>query len=311
LKNKTKNQHFISKSEQKLNALDTDKNKIYRFEKLNERSIKGFKCVSIKNNLSKDDLFTFKFENDKYRFNFEFFYVQYEQDIHKWTMQLLNKINQKQEDITDEIYQIFISKLMNFIRNPYNIKKVINTFNVTLNYIPTSEKYKEINEELKKMNEDDQQKICREFDVSLEEYRNWLLIILLTIGAKSEDGENLIYLLANRLFDPINMTIDIKIFKYSQKSVLLADRGFIELCRDTDLFNFSINLTKRVFISYTFLAKNHNKDLENNLSFQPIDVDIIKDDFEMLNKYNSLVVNQSCRFFYCSDNNFNSNYKIE
>lgn len=311
MKNKTKNQHFISKSEQKLNALDTDKNKIYRFEKLNERSIKGFKCVSIKNNLSKDDLFTFKFENDKYRFNFEFFYVQYEQDIHKWTMQLLNKINQKQEDITDEIYQIFISKLMNFIRNPYNIKKVINTFNVTLNYIPTSEKYKEINEELKKMNEDDQQKICREFDVSLEEYRNWLLIILLTIGAKSEDGENLIYLLANRLFDPINMTIDIKIFKYSQKSVLLADRGFIELCRDTDLFNFSINLTKRVFISYTFLAKNHNKDLENNLSFQPIDVDIIKDDFEMLNKYNSLVVNQSCRFFYCSDNNFNSNYKIE
>lgn len=310
LKNKTKNQHFISRSEQKFNSLDTDKNKIYRFEKLHERSIKEIKCVSIKNNLSKDDLFTFKIGNDKDRFNFEFFYIQYEQDIHKWTMQLLDKIDQQHADITDEIYQIFVFKLMNFIRNPYNVKKVINTFKSTLSYIPTSEKYKEINEELKKINEDDQQKICMEFGISLEEYREWLLINLLTIGAKSEDGVNLLYLLTQSLFDPVNMIIDIKLFKYSQKSVLLADRGFIELCRDVDLFNFSINLTKRVFISYTFISKKHRKDIWNNLSFKNIDVDIIEDDFRILNKYNSFVVNQSCKFFYCSENNVVCNYEV-
>jgi hypothetical protein len=74
------------------------------------------------------DVFSFDVLPDKTRQNFEDLFGGYEATIQKSTLSLLSKLDRGgSSDIKEEILAIFVAKFMNFLRNPFSIKKVLNT----------------------------------------------------------------------------------------------------------------------------------------------------------------------------------------
>ena len=151
LQDVTKNQHFIAQVEQRLNAINPsakeENQKIYSFS-LNARetysiildSDAGFKISST---LRFNDLFSFDvLGKEPVRYNFEKLFHQYESKIKENTEILLLKLASS-GDIKTEILNIFMFKLLNFVRNPYSIKKVLNTFPQLFQFHPTNSVHRE------------------------------------------------------------------------------------------------------------------------------------------------------------------------
>tara|TARA_R110002020_G_scaffold117006_1_gene267700 strand:- start:770 stop:1198 length:429 start_codon:yes stop_codon:yes gene_type:complete len=135
--NETKQQHFISAYEQGLNSLNPNalkrsNKKIYSFT-LKDRQSQSFKLdnqkgTSIDSSLSAFDLYSFDMIDKDIRLNFEDLFKKYESLLEINTTSLLSKILKKDNNVKDEIYYLFFIKFLNFIRNPYCINKVFNTF---------------------------------------------------------------------------------------------------------------------------------------------------------------------------------------
>tara|TARA_B100000745_G_C20075921_1_gene367452 strand:- start:54 stop:458 length:405 start_codon:yes stop_codon:yes gene_type:complete len=131
LQDVTKNQHFVPQVEQRLNAINPsakeENQKIYSFSledresyAINLDSEKGFK---ISNTLSLNDIFSFDvLEKEPARYNFEKLFHQYEASIKINIESLISKLPYVGADITSEILNIFISKFLNFVRNPYSTR---------------------------------------------------------------------------------------------------------------------------------------------------------------------------------------------
>ena len=94
--NRTINQHYISQSEQRLNAINPNANsrkqKIYQFKIENrdlwEVSLVSHSGVKIANNLSDTDLYSYHLLNDGDRENFEALFDRYESKIDFYTKEL-------------------------------------------------------------------------------------------------------------------------------------------------------------------------------------------------------------------------------
>ncbi|MND33320.1 hypothetical protein D3C81_858070 [compost metagenome] len=82
MENLTRNQHFISQSEQRSNCIDDcrpkDKQRIYKFEIADRENsvvrLTNTAGVKIKKNLSFDDLFSFDVKSSSIRRNLEHFF---------------------------------------------------------------------------------------------------------------------------------------------------------------------------------------------------------------------------------------------
>ena len=131
--NATSNQHYISQVEQRLNARNPK-------AKLSNQCIYSLSLVDreaftlaldpqegrlISKNLSLRDLFSFDVLPNNARKNYEEAFKQYEGTLRANTVSLLRKLDQGPEDIKEEILAIFVAKFMNFLRNPYSIKKAL------------------------------------------------------------------------------------------------------------------------------------------------------------------------------------------
>lgn len=95
--NRTKNQHYISQVEQKLNSInlevDRSKRKIFEYE-IVDRELDIYQKtkltgVKIEQNLSFNDLYTFDILNDQIRSNFEEFFCKYENKVEILTRNLI------------------------------------------------------------------------------------------------------------------------------------------------------------------------------------------------------------------------------
>jgi hypothetical protein len=127
--NDTKNQHFVTQAEQRLNAANPeadDKNKrIYSF-KLVDRENYGLALEKpdgnrISKNLSASDIFSFDVAGDSdKRLNFEALFQKYEGHVAIHTNNLLDKLKTNNKDIKTEIIDLFSAKLLNFVRNPFS-----------------------------------------------------------------------------------------------------------------------------------------------------------------------------------------------
>src|ERR1035437_1155068 len=147
MNNNNTTQHYVSQGEQRLNSLNPAANHsnqhIYSFT-VTEResftlSLDSPRGRSISKSLALRDLFSFDVIRDSTsRFNFEAFFQQYEADMESNTIALLRKIEQgSSEGLKKEILEIFVAKFMNFLRNPYSVRKVLNTIGHILRLHPT------------------------------------------------------------------------------------------------------------------------------------------------------------------------------
>src|SRR5699024_1615173 len=97
------------------------------------------------------------------------------------------KCNDGYQDITLEVVNIFLYKLMNIIRNPYFIKETIVIFEDLLETDISKD-----DDIIRVMNftSEGKDKIYKEYNITADDYKKWLMIIYLTIAKK--DGEGLL-----------------------------------------------------------------------------------------------------------------------
>ncbi|MDC4271680.1 hypothetical protein NQ630_13305, partial [Acinetobacter baumannii] len=143
--NETRNQHYISQVEQKLNCIDPSlprqRRRIYKFNLIDREQLTSELVnpngVRIEKNLSFNDLYTFDVFSDNSRNNFELFFGQYEDKIEETTNNIITKLKNEESILIEELKVLIFSKIMNFIRNPFCIEKILNTYGELSTVSPT------------------------------------------------------------------------------------------------------------------------------------------------------------------------------
>lgn len=328
--NKTRNQHYISQVEQKLNSIDPlvdrTKRRIFEFEIL-DREQHSFKLtnengVKVEKNLSMNDLYTFDMLNDSTRINFENFFKKFEDKIESLTNNLEEKIKSKEDISEHEIIDLVSAKFLNFLRNPFGIKKVLNTFYPLKKLIPTD---KELLKEFRKINPNNiylSPEQLNKLDVSIEEYLDWLRTIFTALTVEIQ-GKSIAEYLVEKLFDPEAQVINLVLSIYDSQTCLLSDRGYVDYgaLYENKSFAMGFNLNKNMFL--TVVIKNNSldefineyPDLKSKLDIlkakgqsrfiqSGIDLNVFYNNLELLKAYNENVIFQCQKNFYGSTSNF-------
>ena len=262
LRNVTKNQHFLPQVEQRLNAINpkakSENQKIYSFS-IKDRdagivSIDSEKGVRISKNLSLHDLFSFDvLGKEASKYNFEKLFHSYEVMIKSNTESLLSKIESTKADIKIEVLNIFRSKILNFIRNPYSIKRILNTFSSMKDLFPIDPVHHENFERVLNGNKPQQKHLCKQLDITENEYQEWLATIFLLLTPMKEEQLNFLDQFIKRIYENPNSLIKVCIYTYDDETCLISDRGFsfYELENNTTVWDF--NLYSHGFIRYIFV----------------------------------------------------------
>lgn len=254
----TKNQHYLSQIEQRLNSSRASRDKIYSFTLQNREdctvTLDKEKGTGIHSNLSFCDLYTFQFLEKGGRKNFERAFGRYEEKIEASTFGLLEKIKAKDNDILNELFDVLRLKFLNFIRNPFNIRKVLNTFGALADCYPLSEELLKEYRLLENRDDGGLERICQHFDVSKDEYLRWMRVIFLSLIDINDDEtmldnlikafiENKEYATAVFIYGVSNMDAD--------KKVLLSDRSYVDYnyAADGNLM-VAFNLNSNYFIKF-------------------------------------------------------------
>lgn len=317
LQNATKNQHFIPQVEQRLNAINPlakeENQKIYSFS-LESRESHAIKIVShngvkISKTLSLNDIFSFDvIDSEVERYNLEELFHQYESKIKHNTENLITKLPAIGSDVKYEIVNIFIYKFINFVRNPYSIKKVLNTFPQLRNVHPSDPIHYKNFERIINGRKPQQKHICNQLGITEEEYADWLSIIYLLLTPLEKSQPNFLEKVIRDLYGDPNLFIMVFIYTYDDKTCLLSDRGYSIPTPENDHMAWDFNLNSNSFIRYGFgnidsLSQSILcKELIESFKNRPKSIEAyhIKNDLNELEKYNKNVVYQ------CKNNVFNS-----
>jgi len=316
LKDTTKNQHFVAQVEQRFNAINPDareeNQRIYAFDLIDRESYKvkinPIGGVKISSSLSLGDLFSFDvLEGSADRYNFESLFQAYEEDIRNNTKSLMDKIATGEKDVKREVINIFASKLMNFVRNPYSIAKVLNTFPSLANVYPTDPVHWQNFLRILNGRKPHQKYLCEMLGVSEDDYKKWLSTIFLLLTPLESGKLNLFEQTIRNMYESPSSFVMIMIYTYKDKACLLSDRGY-STPLDGYGMAFDFNLCSNAFARYVF--GDINKIAPRSIPRWRLDEFIgmprdaclshIKDDLCMLEKYNRNIVYQCFRRVFCS-----------
>lgn len=326
--NDTRNQHYVSQVEQKLNCIDPSvekkKRRIYKFESLN-RDTQEYKIsvedgVKIEKNLTFNDLYSLEIFDDGTRDNFEKYFCQLEEKIEELTKEVLAS-----EQLDKEILlTLFNAKLMNVIRNPYCILSTINSYSSFCNYRPTDEYLAQHFNKIKTMRINDC--LLSELCVTEDQYRQWLKIIFyMVVPFRCPDGNSINFMMEviKIIFNPENMCISINLATHDNEICLLSDRAHVDLSKalSENSFGYEFNLTRNAFISFIFINNNLDNlarfaNIPENLTIKMKEIGISKlktpsleinkymNDDTLFSSYNSRVMYQCHTHFYAADRSF-------
>ena len=322
VQNETKNQHYLSQVEQRLNASNPDapKNsqKIYSFKVIDRESYKielqGNKARGIEKNLSWHDLFSFDVESKTVRNNFETLFGEYEGKIEVHTISLLKKLKENSNDIKKELLNLFVLKLLNTFRNPYCIKKTLNTIGKAGMHRPLDENLIKIFNKVETGNRPQQKWLCAQLGVTEEEYTDWLKTLFILLMRPDENQPNLLEQMVKSMYEADSHIINVFVFYYDEnfveRSILLSDRGFSIPAPDDEVMAYNFNLSSQAFITYAFQNVDNAapvgtpqkiidayKSTKNSVS-----VRMEKNNLDALSVYNRHVVYQAFEHVYCSSN---------
>ena len=258
--NNTKNQHFISQTELRLNAFNSgasDVNKkVYSFE-VRDRETFSCKLMSnqgskINGSLSIHDLFSFDVIDKSLRLNFENIFTQYEGRIKKYTESLLNKIATNDNDVAEEIVNLFVAKFLNFVRNPYSVEKVLNTFSSLQKYKPTQEPTKSNFDRLLSGNRPHQKYLCAVLGITHDQYVTWLGTLFMLLSEFRVGEPNFMEETIRSLFESPDTFVLVMVYRYTEGTCVVSDRGYTTPLPDGKHMGFDFNLNSTSFIRYMF-----------------------------------------------------------
>ncbi len=255
------------------------------------------KGINISNNLQILHLFSFDIlENNIYRDNFESLFESYESSIRDNTNSLIVKLEDYESDIQSEIINIFRSKILNSIRNPYSIEKNLKTFSEIKGLYPSDDVHRKNFDRVLEGKNPQQNYICKILGITEKDYRDWLATIFILLNSMEEDKVNFLDQAIIGLLENPNLYTRVYIYTYDEKSCLLSDRGFNIYTKDhTTVWEF--NLYSNGFIRYVFENIDHSElgvDKEVLDRFKSmhkeIDVKVLYNDLTALEIYNKHTV---------------------
>jgi hypothetical protein len=321
LANDTRNQHFLTRVEQKLNALnpqaDARNLRIYSFEVVDREnymlSLESPNGKPIGSNLSLFDLFSFDVPgNSRLRLNFEALFHKHEHYIEAYTKRLLAKLNGSGGDIKAEIIDLFAAKLLNFVRNPFSIVKVLNSFPGVASYDPVDPALLADFRRIVNGRKPHQAYLCTQLGISDAQYVEWLRLLFMLLVPMAKGRSNFFEEMIKNLVENRKTHVAAFVCEYDRDHCLLSDRGFSQPVADGPQMAFSFNLCATAFIDYIFAdpATLQGKAPPEfiaqaiaswqRLPEKQINVTFLRNDLDMLARYNRRVVEQCYRRVYCS-----------
>ncbi len=319
--NTTANQHFLSRTEQELNAHNPTAQhprnlRIYSFSLVDREKhqirLDDARGRSISRNLALPDLFSFSVINKRNRLNFEHLFGQYEVSLKANTINLLEKLRIGDSDIKKEILEIFAAKLMNFFRNPYSVKKVLNSIGGMLRFHPTDPGLLADYRAVLAGKKPQQEYLCRQLGIHADEYQRWLAALFMALFRPRPGEINLMEDVIKGLFENPSHQTNVMICRYvdehAGKRCLLSDRGYCNPSRGSETLAFSFNLCSNAFILYAFtdVAQLAGGTVPprviDDFKKQPkmAQVKLVTNQLPALSSYNRNVVYQCAHSVYCS-----------
>jgi len=322
LENSTRNQHFVTQAEQRLNAMnphaDARHMRIYSFEVVDRENytlaLESVNGRPIGTNLSLFDLFSFDVpDGNSVRHNFESLFQRYEKHIAVHTRNLLSKLNVGSKDIKAEIIDLFAAKLLNFVRNPFCIPKVLNTFPGLAAYDPTDPALLTSYRRIVSGKKPHQAHLCAELGITDAQYVKWLRVLFMLLVPMAEGQPNFFESMIKSLFENQKTYLSAFIFEYDSAQCLLSDRGFSQSIEDGPNMSFSFNLCSTAFIDFIFadpatLVQGkaspefvaHAISSWESLPEKQFNITFIRNNLDMLARYNRRVIEQCYKRVYCS-----------
>lgn len=320
--NDTANQHYVSQVEQRLNSLNPNaeprNQRIFSFALVDREtfalSLDSTHGRLVSKNLALRDLFSFEvIPESASRLNFEAQFQQYEATMESNTIALLTKLDQGSRDLKKEILEIFIAKFMNFFRNPYSIKKVLNTIGDILQFHPTDPELLAQYRAVLDGRKPHQAYLCAQLEISQEQYRMWLGALFLMLMRPAPNEVNFLEGTVKTLFERPSGFPMVCVYRYSgehaDKRCLLSDRGFANPLPPEPHLSFSFNLSSTAFVTYLFgsidgfnLPRPPAPEVIELYQKQTKNVRVVpfSNDLDALARYNQNVVYQCHRAVYSS-----------
>lgn len=320
--NDTRNQHFVPQVEQNLNAINpgstSGKFRIYSFRITDRQTyqiaLENPRGHAVASTLSMLDLFSFDvLGGGPLRLNLETLFHKYEANVEVHTRSLLKKLAVGSVDIKTELIDLFAAKLLNFVRNPFCIQKVLNSFPGVGAYEPTDPELLATYRRIVSGQKPHQAYLCRQLGVSHETYIEWLRLIFILLVQIDEDRPNLFEGMIKSLFEARDIQVAAFVWTYDQNCCLLSDRSFCQPIPDGPHMSMSFNLCATAFVDYVFADAATLVEGRASPAFMAnalaawrqrpqatINVTVTKNNREMLGRYNRRVIEQACERVYCA-----------
>ncbi len=336
LENPAKIQHFVSQTEQRLNGIPPDRNRIYKFEAVDKDNsiikLVHQEGVSIRSNLAIENLFSFD-KSGKLSKNFENLFQKYEQRMSNLVNKLEEELAKRSSNLGTILYETWLLKFLNIWRNPYGIKKCLNTFYMLTSYCPTDQYFLKCYRDIDSLKDNDLFEDFSNLELSLQEYKMWLKVLLLLL-MPTRQGKPFDNLFEQIAYDLLTNTTTFRFIRLHVLSesfpgrFLLNDRSYFYSTepRDKDLLIFNFNITDRIATTYMIVTPQRafqeamrndpgllrfinqfERDLGEELIrasqteiAQDIQLITIRDNPQEVEKFNKGMILQAKRYVFCS-----------
>jgi hypothetical protein len=260
----TKNQHFVSQVEQRLNTLNPgarpENQRIYEFEIVDrdqhQLRLANPKGRLISNALSMYDLFSFDIADDGLRANLERVFGTYEARIGDLTARLLQAHAAHSNAVNQELFDLFVAKMVNFIRNPFSVAKVLNTFGIIGQLHPTDPDIYALYERILTGRRPQQAYLCAKLGITDEQYGAWLRILFMLLTPLADGHATMLEQALGAMYEDRAYALLIHLHTYSTERCLLSDRGWTVPIPEGENLAFDFNLSAQAFIRYAFVNYN-------------------------------------------------------
>lgn len=322
MENATKNQHFISQSEQRSNCIDENvekhRRRIYKFS-IVDREQHAIRLVSeegvaIRRNLSFGDLFSFDVTDDPLRKNLEIYFQRFEKDLDQLSRELVAQSIRRASNstISELSARVLKGKLMGMIRNPYCISRNVRLFDAFMNLYPTDPELLASFMAIREGTKPHLGKVCAEFEVTPLEYLSWLQIIFLALMISPVTGRSILEEMVEGLMSSPGSMCNLILATFddvSGRRVALPDTSYLQGTQDPNHNMFLFNLTKFSYAAYSFvnLAKQTMVPVPHVLRERiellglGFSYQTYHNNLQLLKSFNSLAVYQSKNHVFCAE----------
>jgi hypothetical protein len=170
------------------------------------------------------------------RANFEEVFSDYESRIQATTEAILRRPPQSLEDMANAVYTLFLTKMLNFVRNPYSVIKTLDAFRPLTEIRPTDPQVASNYERTLWGRRPQQAHLANTLGISDDKYEAWLRVIVLLMTPLKDGTPNLFEQALRAFYLDPRLRLEVQIHRYSSHRCLLSDRFSSPVPEDPHLF---------------------------------------------------------------------------